>query len=232
MAQYPHNTQVFTQGLHWQPEGYFYESGGQRGRSALYRVNVQDGTAVMQAPIDPNFFAEGIAVIDDRIIMLTWQAQTAIVFDRDTFQEIGRFTYEGEGWGLCYDGSTNQLWMSNGSDRLVSRNPDTFEVTSEILVRLAGEPVFQINELECVGDLIYANLWKTDTIIGIDQTSGQVVRQVDASSLLTDEERGALQAGRQVLNGIAYDGQSGNFYLTGKEWPKLFEVKFVPVLSE
>ncbi|MFT7585773.1 MAG: glutamine cyclotransferase [Cellvibrionaceae bacterium] len=223
---YPHSRQVFTQGLVWD-KGFLYESGGLRGESALYRVNLADGQAVQQVAIDTEFFAEGVALVDDKIIMLTWQSETAIVFDRETFVETGRFHYSGQGWGLCYDESNGKLWMSDGSEHIVSRHPDTFELMGEIMVALDGAPVTQINELECVDGMIYANLWKSDMILVINPASGNVEYRIDASVLLTAEERATLQAGSQVLNGIAYNPENGHFYLTGKQWPKLFEVEFV-----
>ncbi|MFK7800550.1 MAG: glutaminyl-peptide cyclotransferase [Anaerolineae bacterium] len=222
---YPHSTSVFTQGLMW-TNGFLYESGGLRGQSALYQVNLADGQPVQQMAIDETFFAEGIALVDDKIIMLTWQAQTALVFDRETFAEIGRFNYTGQGWGLCYDESNGQLWMSDGSQRIVSRDPTTFEPTGEIFVTLSGAPLTQINELECVDGTIYANLWKSDKIVGISSETGNVELEIDASGMLSDEEKATLQAGRQVLNGIAYNAETGRFYLTGKQWPRLFEVEF------
>ncbi len=231
VAQYPHNSDVFTQGLIWH-DGAFYESGGLRGQSALYRVGLEDGVATQKVSIDDSFFGEGIAVVADRIIMLTWQAGVALVFDKASFEEIGRFNYDGEGWGLCYDETGNQLWMSNGSSVIVSRDPDTFEVTREVPVTEAGSSVTQLNELECVGDRIYANIWKSDRLVGIDMQTGDVIASIDASSLLTEAEWAALNPGSQVLNGIAYNKESETFYLTGKQWPKLFEVTFVPDIVE
>ena len=225
IKSYPHSNTVFTQGLLW-ADGYFYESGGLYGQSALYRVGLDDGMPLQQVSIDESFFAEGIALVDDRIIMLTWQEQTALVFDKQTFEEVGRFSYSGQGWGLCFDESSGQLWMSDGSERIVSRNPETFEVTGEITVTLNGNPIAQINELECVDELIYANLWKSDRIVGINSKTGYVEVEIDAAGLLSAEEQAQLQPGRHVLNGIAYNQETGRFYLTGKKWPKLYEVEF------
>lgn len=225
IESYPHNSSVFTQGLVW-ADGNFYESGGLYGESALYKVGLEDGMPIQQIPIDEDFFAEGIALVDDRIIMLTWQSQTAIVFDRETFEETGRLSYTGQGWGLCFDENSGLLWMSDGSERVASRDPDTFKVTGEISVSLNGLPVTQINELECVDGVIYANLWKSDRIIGIDSATGNVTIEIDASGLLSAEEQAQLQQGRHVLNGIAYNRETERFYLTGKNWPKLFEVEF------
>lgn len=223
--RFAHNQTVFTQGLAW-IDGVLYESGGLRGQSALYQVNLADGQPIQSVSIDEAFFAEGIAVLDDKIIMLTWQSETALIFDRDTFAEIGRFNYSGEGWGLCYDKSNGQLWMSDGSQQIVSRNPKTFEITGEISVTFDGSPVTQINELECLDGVIYANLWKSDKIVGIDQLTGNVIYEINALDLLTSEEQAGLQPGRQVLNGIAFNEDTGRFYLTGKHWPRLFEVEF------
>lgn len=225
VASYPHQQAVFTQGLVW-ADGFFYESGGLYGRSALYRVGVDDGEPVQQVVLDETLFAEGLALVDGRLILLTWKGGTALVFDRETLTEVGRFEYTGEGWGLCYDESRSELWMSDGSDRLVRRDPTTFEAIGELRVTRNGAPVTQINELECVDGIIYANLWKFDQIVGIDADTGVVEFEVDASTLLSAEERAQLQTGHEVLNGIAYNGETGRFFLTGKHWPKLFEVEF------
>ncbi|MEM8858977.1 MAG: glutaminyl-peptide cyclotransferase [Chloroflexota bacterium] len=223
---FPHNTAVFTQGLVWD-NGIFYESGGNYGESAVYQVEPQTGQPILSSPIAPEFFAEGLALVDNRLIMLTWKEGVAIEFDKNSLQEVGRFTYEGQGWGLCYEPIQNQLWMSSGSSLLVSRNPITFEITGQVEVTDNGQAVTQINELECVNGLIYANIWKSDVIVVIDSQSGAVVQKIDGSTLLTAEERAELQPGRQVLNGIAYNPQEDVFYLTGKEWPKLFKVRIV-----
>jgi glutamine cyclotransferase len=176
--------------------------------------------------------------VDDHLIQLTWKEQQAFTYDLDTFKQTGELSYLGEGWGLCYDGE--QIWMSNGSDTLVTRDPQTFEITRQVQLKFQGytlgqvntssgvplSSIFsQVNELECVGDSIYANVWLTDFILRIDAASGEITGIIDASSLLTTEERSQLSNGA-VLNGIAYNPDSETFYITGKDWPKLFEVTF------
>ena len=162
--------------------------------------------------------------MDDRLIQLTWEAGEAFVYDLD-FEQTGTFNYAGEGWGLCYDGES--LYMSDGSATIDRRDPETFEVLEEVKVRLRGAPVVLLNELECVGDSLYANVWQTDDIVRIDKASGQVTARIDASGLLSAEERASLEAGG-VLNGIAYDTEEETFFVTGKLWPRVFEVRFVP----
>ena len=171
--------------------------------------------------IPPVFFGEGLALVDDRLFMLTYRAERGFVYDVETFDTLSTFRYRGEGWGLCYDG--RRLLMSNGSDRLVFRDPATFEETGSIGVTMRGQPRTQLNELECVDDVVYANIYQDDYLVIIDPSSGRVTHQIDASGLLTNQE--AL--GADVLNGVAYDPQADTFYITGKYWPKMFEVRFV-----
>lgn len=174
--------------------------------------------------LDARYFGEGLALVGDRLIQLTWQEGTAFVYDRATFERVGTFSYEGEGWGLCFDGEA--LYMSDGSATLTRRDPETFEVLETVEVTLRGEPVALLNELECAKGRVYANVFTTDVIVRIDPASGRVQGVVDASALLSAEERARLTRDA-VLNGIAYNPEADTFYLTGKLWPKLFEVRFV-----
>jgi glutaminyl-peptide cyclotransferase len=233
IADYPHDTGAYTQGLLLH-DGLFYESAGQYGESTLRQVDPETGEVLKQVDVPAEYFAEGLALVEDRLIQITWREQTAFVYDLETFEQVGVFEYEGEGWGLCYDGQ--QLFMSDGTDTLTIRDPQTFEATDERLISLEGRPVSEwafrgrplslLNELECVDDWIYANIWYSDLIFQIDKNSGEVKAIIFAGDLLTDEERSAL-ADDSVLNGIAYDPQKEVFYLTGKRWPRLFEVRFV-----
>ncbi|MBC6937209.1 MAG: glutaminyl-peptide cyclotransferase [Chloroflexi bacterium] len=233
IADYPHDAGAYTQGLLLH-DGLFYESAGQYGESTLRQVAPETGEVLRQVDVPAEYFAEGLALVEDRLIQITWREQTAFVYDLETFEPVGMFEYEGEGWGLCYDGQ--QLFMSDGTDTLTIRDPQTFEATDERLISLEGRPVSEwafrgrplslLNELECVDDWIYANIWYSDLIFQIDKNSGEVKAVIFAGDLLTDEERSAL-ADDSVLNGIAYDPQKEVFYLTGKRWPRLFEVRFV-----
>lgn len=222
----PHDTSAFTQGLLLH-EGELYESTGEFGKSTLRRVDPLTGNVRQRIDMDPDIFAEGLARVDDRLIQLTWKNQVAFVYDIKSFENQDEFTYDTEGWGLCYDGES--LYMSDGSSTLFVRDPDTFEVTRRIAVTLGNAqtglayPRDHLNELECVGDEVYANVWTTDDIVRIDKATGQVNAVIDASGLLTRSER----AQTDVLNGIAWDADAQTFLITGKWWPWLFEVRFV-----
>lgn len=223
VAEYPHDTSAFTQGLLLHDDR-LYESAGQYGQSSLREVDPQTGAVIRQVDVPASFFAEGLALVDDRLIQLTWQEGTAFVYDIDTFEQVDTFSYPGEGWGLCE--TDDELYMSDGSGTLTVRDPDTFEGRGTIEVKNQGESVDELNELECVGERVYANVRQTDTILEIDPTTGDVVAEIDASGLLDASERDALPAGA-VLNGIAA-ADNGRLYLTGKYWPLLFEVELVP----
>lgn len=222
---YPHDDDAFTQGLLWD-SGFLYESTGLRGQSTLRRVEIQTGTPLQTVALDQDLFAEGLERVGDRLIQLTWQAGRAFVYDFDTFERLDTLSYEGEGWGLCYDG--RYLFMSDGSAYLSIRDPGSFELIFRGAVTYNGQilPAQLLNELECVDDYVYANAWNTDYIFRIDKFTGDIVAVIDASSLLTEAEKAALDSG-SVLNGIAYNPESMTFYLTGKKWPKIFEVVFV-----
>jgi len=222
IASYPHDAQAFTQGLLLEG-GYFYESTGLYGRSSLREVVPETGEVLRLLPLPEEYFAEGLALVGDRLIQLTWREGEALVYDRETFEHLDTFSYEGEGWGLCFDGES--LYMSDGSDTLYRRDPESFEVTGEVRVTLRGEGVRNLNELECALDHVYANVWQEDRIVKIDKASGRVVEEIDASGLLSADERAQL-APDAVLNGIAYNPARDTFYLTGKLWPKVFEVRF------
>ena len=215
----PHDTTAFTQGLLWW-NGKLYESTGRRGRSELRRVNPVDGAIERRTPIPVFFFGEGLARVEQRVVMLTWHAERAFVFDIDEFQPLPPLRYRGEGWGLCHDG--RRFVMSDGSSRLVFRDSDSFAVLGSVQVTLANRPLAALNELECVADSVYANVFQRDFIVRIDSTSGAVTQRINAAHLLDAAE--ARRA--DVLNGIAFDPDAGRFYITGKLWPKMFEVTF------
>ncbi|GAB4509840.1 MAG: hypothetical protein OHK0046_05560 [Anaerolineae bacterium] len=217
----PHDPDSFTQGLLLH-EGVFYESAGNYGESDVRRVDPETGEVLAIFELPDNFFAEGLALVNNLLYQITWREGTAIVYDLETLQPLGTYQYTGQGWGLCYDGE--YLYMTDSTSVISVRDPDTFNVVNQIPVTLRGEPVNELNELECVGDDIYANVWRTDYIMRIDKATGAVTARIDAAGLLTEEER----AQADVLNGIAYDPENDVFYITGKDWPKLFEVRFVP----
>jgi glutaminyl-peptide cyclotransferase len=220
-----HDTTAFTQGLEFH-EGRLFQSRGRYGRSALTEIDPVTGAVLRRTDLAAEFFAEGITVVDDRIIQITWREERAFVYDIDTFAVVDEFNYIGEGWGLCLDdaGADRRLVMSNGSDALTFRDPETFAATGSVNVTLNGGPLDNINELECVDGLVWANVWLTDAIVVIDPADGTVVSVVDASGLLTPAE----QAGTDVLNGIARDHDTGRWLITGKLWPTMFVVDFVP----
>ncbi len=227
LAEYPHDSGSFTQGLLLH-EGTFYESAGQYGQSDVRQVEIETGAVLRKVELNTQFFAEGLTLVEDRLIQLTWRENVAIVWDVETLRVIGQYLYETEGWGICYDGT--RLYMSDGSSSLFVRDPQTFRLLDMIHVTRDGEPVMRLNELECVGDHIYANIWQTDTIVRIQTETGYVDGVVDASDLLSPEVRAGLDAGA-VLNGIAYNPETDTFYLTGKLWPALFEVRLVAAES-
>lgn len=220
VRRYPHATDAFTQGLLWH-DGHLYESTGRRGHSALRRVDLETGRVLEERSLEPRLFGEGLARVGDRLFQLTWTSGEAHVWTVAGFQHLARFEYRGEGWGLCYDGE--HLIMSDGSDRLVFRDPETFTARRAVRVREAGRPVGDLNELECVDGAVWANIWQTDRIVRVDPRDGRVTATVDASGLLTAEERWGVD----VLNGIAWIPERRRFVITGKLWPHLFEVEFV-----
>jgi len=218
----PHDPGAYTQGLILH-QGRFYESTGRYGTSTVREVDVETGTVLASHRLGEEYFGEGLDRVGDRLIQLTWQTGVAFIYDLATLQPTGTFEYEGHGWGLCHDGTS--LYMTNGSADLQRRSPSTFELLETLQVTLAGRPVFQINELECVGDDIYANIFMSHRIVRIDKTTGVVTADIDASGLVPEGGR-PLDSGA-VLNGIAWDPESDTFYLTGKLWPTVFQVRFV-----
>jgi glutaminyl-peptide cyclotransferase len=221
IASYPHDRGAFTQGLLYH-EGVLYESTGLEGESTLRRVDLKTGRVLQTVALASNFFAEGLALAPQGLIQLTWQNDTGFVYDPASLVLRRQFKYAGDGWGLCYDGTS--LAMTDGSDTLVFRAPDTFAVQRSVRVVMDGAPLRSINELECANGSVYANVWHRTFIVRIDPATGLVLEKIDAAGLLTESEA----AGADVLNGIAYDPADGVFYITGKRWPKLFKVRFVP----
>lgn len=218
----PHDPLAFTQGLVL-ADGVFYESTGLYGESTVRIVDPATGRVIRSRSLGQEFFGEGLELVGDRLIQLTWKEGTAFVWDAETLAPLGTFSYTGEGWGLC--AQEDRLVMSDGSSRLTFRDLTTFAPVGGVEVLRSGEPVERINELECVEDLVYANVWQTEEIVIIDPGTGRVVGQIDASSLL--DHLGSTD-GIDVLNGIAYDPEDRSFYLTGKLWPAIFQVRLTP----
>lgn len=219
----PHDRTAFTEGFEM-AGGMLYEGTGLVGQSSLRVTDPATGTVNRRVELPAPLFGEGITVVDRTVWQLTWREGIAVRRDRSTLAELGRVTYQGEGWGLCHDDASHRLVMSEGTDRLIFRDQETFKQTGELRVRSAGKPVTQLNELECVGGSVYANVWQTDTIVRIDAVSGEVTATVDAAGLLPRDQRGGVD----VLNGIAAVEGTDEFLLTGKLWPSIFRVRFVP----
>jgi len=223
VARYPHDAEAFTQGLVYHEDGILYEGTGLWGESSLRRVDLATGAVLQRRDLAPQYFGEGIVVVGDRIVQLTWKAGVALVYDRDTFEPLGEYRYPGEGWGLTYDGE--RLIMSDGTSRLRFWDPDTLAEIGSVEVVDGEEPVDDLNELEFVDGEVWANVWQTDRIARIDPDSGRVVGWIDLAGLLTEEDRGGMQV--DVLNGIAYDAEGGRVFVTGKWWPVLYEIRVV-----
>lgn len=216
----PHDPGAFTQGLILHGDRMFESTGSVPFQSTLREVDQHTGEVLRLITLDPPYFGEGLERVDDRLIQLTWQDQVAFVYDLETFERLTSFEYKGEGWGLCLD--AGRLVMSNGSEQLRFRDPVTFEeIAPPVAVTLDGEPVVSLNELECVDGTVWANVLASDSILGIDPSTGVVTAVVDASNLERPDEA-------RELNGIAFDPATGNFLLTGKFWPTTYEVRFVP----
>ena len=221
VAVYPHDPTAFTQGLVY-ADGVLYESTGLYGQSSLRRVALKNGAVEQALAVGPDFFAEGLALLDGRLYQLTWQSHVGFIYARESLARLGEFSYPTEGWGLTTDGT--RLIMSDGTDTLYFLDAQTLSKTHQIEVRANGAPVTRLNELEWVESEVWANIWQTDFLARIDPHSGEVVGWVDLSGLLSAQER----AQTDVLNGIAYDAGEGRLFVTGKLWPYLFQIELLP----
>lgn len=219
---YPHDQQAFTQGLIY-TDGHLYESTGLEGHSSLRMEELETGCILKLQNVPARYFAEGLAPWGNTLIQLTWQSHTALVYDRSTFRLLRTFHYLGEGWGLTQDGKN--LIMSDGTATLRYFDPGTFREVRSLVVKDRGSPVTQLNELEFVHGQIYANIWHSDRIARISPQTGKVVGWIDLSGLLPESQRSTHEA---VLNGIAYDPEHDRLFVTGKLWPKIFEIKVIP----
>ena len=220
---YPHDRNAFTQGLVFE-NGVLYEGTGLRGRSTLRRANLETGEILQIRKLPDHLFGEGITVFGERIIQLTWQAGIGFVYDRATFELLGEFRYPTQGWGITHDGEC--LIVSDGTSTLRFLDPATFEGIGSIEVRDRDGPVPRLNELEYVKGEIYANVWQTDRIARIAPNTGAVVGWIDLTGILKPEDR--IES-VDVPNGIAYDAGNDRLFVTGKLWPRLFEIELVPV---
>ena len=220
VRSYPHDRNAFTQGLIFR-DGGFYEGTGLNGRSGIRKVKLETGEVLQSKPLGPQYFGEGITDWKGSLVQITWQSEIGFVYDMKSFEQTRTWSYSGEGWGLTHDGTN--LIMSDGTSELRVLDPVTFVEKRRIKVTAAGTPLRDLNEVEFVKGEIFANIWMTDYIARIAADSGKVTGYIDLRGLLTSAER----ARTDVLNGVAYDAKGDRLFVTGKWWPKLFEIKLV-----
>ncbi len=220
---YPHDPKAFTQGLVYH-QGVLYEGTGLEGQSSLRKVELETGKVLQIHRLAAQYFGEGIAIWQDKIIQLTWTSQVGLVYDLATFEQVGEFNYPTEGWGITHDGE--KLIMSDGTDTLYFLAPDTFEKIGQVKVKYGNQPVHRLNELEYINGEVFANVWMTDFIVRIAPKTGQIVGVIDLSGL--HHASGQKMQGNDVLNGIAYDPEADRLFVTGKLWPNLYEIELVP----
>ncbi len=231
---YPHDEDAFTQGLFFH-DGYFFESTGLTGLSSIRKIVPDTGEVVMHRDLASEYFGEGAVAAGDRIISLTWKAGKGFIHSLSDFSERGEFAYQGEGWGIAYDGS--RLIVSDGTSKLRFLDPDSFEETGHVNVTLKGKPIRNINELEWIvggqdasTGLLYANIWQTDWIAMIELETGRVSGLIDMTGVLPEKDvirMRNITRKENVLNGIAWDDEGERLFVTGKNWPKLFEIELV-----
>ncbi len=219
---FPHDRGAFTEGLVY-ADGQLYESTGEVGRSSIRRVDLDTGKVLQSRDLDRPFFGEGIVPFNGKLYELTWRSGTGFIYDLKTFQPLGRFTYPGEGWALTTDG--RRLIMSDGTPQLRFLDPVTLKETGRLTVTYRGRPLANLNEVEWVKGEILANIWMTDTIARIDPKTGRVTGVIDLAGLFPLSER---RGDEDVLNGIAYDKAGDRLFVTGKQWPKLYQITLVP----
>jgi glutamine cyclotransferase len=220
---YPHDPNAFTQGLEYRA-GVLYESTGLKGRSWLRREKLETGQVLQQIDLDPQYFGEGITVINQQIVRLTWQSNIGFVYNQASFGLLRPFNYPGEGWALTNDGQN--IYMDDGTPQIRVWDPLTLQEKRRITVHDRGQPVANVNELEWVRGEIYANIWQKDVIARISPVDGRVLGWIDMAGILPASDRTGQE---DVLNGIAYDVLGDRLFVTGKQWPKLFEIKVVPL---
>ena len=221
VAEYPHDATAFTQGLVF-TDGRLYEGTGKKGESSLRRIELASGRIEQLVPLNSAYFGEGITILDGKLYQLTWQNRLGIVYDQQTFQQVSTFRYTGEGWGLTHDGK--RLILSDGTSTLRFIDPKTFDVVKRIKVRAANGQIDKLNELEFRKGEILANVWYSDRIARISPETGEVLGWIDLTSLYPARQRSSKE---DVLNGIAYDEASDRLLVTGKNWPKVYEIEVV-----
>ncbi len=218
---YPHDASAFTQGLEYRG-GFLYEGTGLEGKSSLRKVDLKTGRVLQETRLPAGYFGEGITVLNGKIAQLTWQSQAGFVYDQSTLQRVRSFQYPGEGWGLANDGK--QIYMSDGTAEIRRWDGVTLIEKSRLTVKDGGSPVLYLNELEWVRGELWANVWQTDRVARISPVDGRVLGWINLAGLLANEDR---MRGVDVLNGIAYDALGDRVFVTGKLWPKLFEIRLV-----
>lgn len=219
---YPHDPGAFTQGL-LILDGVLYEGTGLEGRSSIRKVRLETGEVLQQRDVPAAYFGEGIVNWADRLIEITWRSEVGFIYDRATFAPRGQFRYQGEGWGLTQDGK--RIIMSDGTAELRFLDPETLKETGRVTVVDDGRPIGNLNELEFVKGEVFANVWLTNQIVRIDPVTGRVTGWIDLTGIMSPADSAGVQP--DVLNGIAYDAKSDRLFVTGKQWPKLYEIKLV-----
>jgi len=217
---YPHDENAFTQGLVFE-DGFLYEGTGLYGNSSLRRVELETGKVLQVHALQDQFFGEGVTIVGDKIIQLTWESHRGFIYDKNTLDLLQEFSYLTEGWGITYDGS--RLIMSDGTANLYFLDPETFQRVGQVKVRDAA-PVTGLNELEYVKGEVYANVWGEEEIAVINPQTGRVKAWIDLKGIRGSENRDP----DNVLNGIAYDSKGNRLFVTGKRWPRLYEIRLIP----
>lgn len=221
---FPHDPAAFTQGLFFE-DGVLFESTGQVGTSSIRKVRLEDGEVLQKRDVPPPYFGEGIVAWDGRLMELTWRSQKGFIYNQDSFEPLGEWQYAGEGWGLTRNDT--HIIMSDGTPQLRFLDPETLEEDHRLMVTFQGQPLGQLNELEWIEGEVWANVWQTNIIVRINPESGVVTGRINLAGLLTRED--IVQHQPDVLNGIAYDAETGRIFVTGKLWPKLFEIELAPL---
>ncbi|MEH6556368.1 MAG: glutaminyl-peptide cyclotransferase [Oceanicoccus sp.] len=223
VASYPHATEIFTQGLEYR-HGLLYESAGRRGHSQIAKRSLNAVDPITAKPLSDHFFGEGLSLLDSQLFQLTWQSGRGFIYDPDTLDKIGDFPINGEGWGMTNDG--HYLIISNGSSQLSFIDPKTFSIVRTLNVSFEGNLLTNINELEWIDGVIYANIWQSDWIVMIDSETGNVVGKVFLKNLLPDSLRSDKT---DVLNGIAFDHKEKRLLVTGKYWPRIYHIELTEI---